>query len=298
MSHRFSVRQLEYAVALADTLNFRKAAQQCNVSQPSLSAQLAQLEESIGVRLFERDRRRVIMTPQGAEVIALARVVLRAVDDVETSARRAADPFAGTLRIGVIPTVSPYLLPRIAPALRRDYPHLQVRWSEDKTAALAQQLESGTLDAMLLAREAQLGDVAMDVIAEDRFLLAAAGTHPLARTSRPVRTSELRGQDVLLLEEGHCFREQALAICSRAKARELQFRATSLPTLVQMVASGAAVTLLPEVAVNVEGRGLKLRTFSDPAPHRTIVLAWRKSSPMSDALRKIGATLRGAVRSR
>ena len=292
MSHRFSLRQLEYAVALADTLNFRKAAEQCHVSQPSLSAQLAELEEAIGVRLFERDRRHVLVTPQGAAVIARARVLVRHADDVEMSARDAADPFAGTMRIGIIPTVSPYLLPRIAPVLRRDYPRLRLLWTEERTAALANQLESGTLDAMLVAKEAQLGNVDTEVIAHDHFLLAASRTHPLLRTSRPVRPSELRGEEVLLLEDGHCFRDQALAICARAKAHELEFRATSLTTLVQMVAAGDAVTLLPELAVNVEGRGLKLRKFADPAPHRTIVLAWRKSSPISRALRTIAATLR------
>ena len=296
MSHRFSLRQLEYAIALAETLNFRKAAEQCHVSQPSLSAQLAQLEEAIGMQLFERDRRHVLVTSPGAEVIARARVLLRCADDVEIAARRAADPFTGTMRVGIIPTVSPYLLPRIAPVLRRQYPRLHLQWTEERTATLASQLECGALDAMLLAREAHLGDVDCEVIANDRFLLAAARTHPLVRSSRPVRVSELRREDVLLLEDGHCFRDQALAICSRAKANELEFRATSLTTLVQMVAASDAVTLLPELSVDVEGRGLKLRRFADPAPHRTIVLAWRKSSPMSAALRTIGATLRNAMR--
>src|SRR5205823_10025314 len=167
MSHRFSLRQLEYAVAVADTLNFRKAAERCNVSQPSLSAQLAQREEAIGVRLFERDRRRVIVTPRGGELIARARVLLHYAEDVESSARRAADPFAGTMRIGIIPTVSPYLLPRIAPVLRRAYPRLHLLWIEDKTAVLARQLETGALDAMVVAKEAQLGDVQTELIVRD-----------------------------------------------------------------------------------------------------------------------------------
>ena len=295
MSHRFSLRQLEYAVAVADTLNFRRAAERCNVSQPSLSAQLAQLEEAIGVRLFERDRRRVIVTSHGRDVIARARELLHYADDVETSARSAADPFAGTMRIGIIPTVSPYLLPHVAPILRREYPKLHLLWREEKTAVLSDQLESGALDAMLVAKEAHLGDVEVEVIAQDRFLLAAARTHPLMHNSRPVRASELRGEDVLLLEDGHCFRDQTLAICARVKAHELEFRATSLGTLVQMVAAGGAVTLLPELAVNVEARGLKLRNFADPAPHRTIVLAWRKNSPLRDALREMGSGLRYSV---
>ena len=296
MSHRFSLRQLEYAVALADTLNFRKAAELCNVSQPSLSAQLAELEEAIGVQLFERDRRHVLVTSRGRDVIARARELLRYADDVEMSARFAADTFAGTMTIGVIPTLSPYLLPRTAPVLRREYPRLHVQWREEKTSVLADQLRSGSLDAMLVAKEAPIGDVECEVIARDRFLLAAARTHPLVRSAKPVRASELRGENVLLLEDGHCFRDQALAICR--KANELEFRATSLTTLAQMVAGGGAVTLLPEVAVNVEARGLRLRSFSEPAPHRTIVLAWRKTSPMSDTLRKVGATLRSAATSR
>src|SRR5438552_6850120 len=294
MSHRFSLRQLEYAVAVADTLNFRKAAERCNVSQPSLSAQLAQLEEAIGVRLFERDRRRVIVTPRGGDVIARARVLLHDADDVESSARRGAGAFAGTMRIGIIPPVSPYLLPRVAPMLRREYPQLHLLWREEKTAVLSDQLESGALDAMLVAKEAHLGDVDVDVIAHDRFILAAARTHPLVHNPRPVRASELRGENVLLLEDGHCFRDQTLAICARVKAHELEFRATSFATLVQMVASGGSVTLLPELAVKVEARGLKLRNFADPAPHRTNVPAWRKTSPLRDALRKLGASLRSA----
>src|SRR6266849_2651038 len=220
MSHRFSLRQLEYAVAVADTLNFRKAAERCNVSQPSLSVQLAQLEEAIGVRLFERDRRRVLLTAHGGDVIARARELLRYADDVESSARRGADPFAGTMRIGIIPTVSPYLLPRVAPMLRRKYPQLHVLWREEKTAVLSDQLESGALDAMLVAKEAHLGDVDVEVIAHDRFMLAAPRTHPLMRNPRPVRASELRGENVLLLEDGHCFRDQTLAICARVKAHE------------------------------------------------------------------------------
>jgi len=292
MSHEFTLRQMEYVVAVADTLNFRKAAEQCNVSQPSLSAQLAQLEAAIGVRLFERDRRHVFITEHGSDVIARARVLLTQADDVQRSAHRGADPFAGTMRVGIIPTVSPYLLPRIAPVLRHEYPRLQLQWIEEKTSVLASQLRSGTLDAMLVAKEAHLGDVDLEVVANDPFLLAAGPSHALMRSSRPARPDDLRGEDVLLLEDGHCFRDQSLAICTRARARELEFRATSLPTLVQMVAAGNAVTLLPEMAVDVEGRGLKLRKFVNPAPHRTIVLAWRPSSPRSDALRKIATTLR------
>lgn len=295
MSHRFTLRQLEYAVAVAGTLNFRRAAEQCHVAQPSLSAQLAQLENAIGVRLFERDRRSVLVTPQGAGVIERARALLRHADDVELSARRAADPFAGTMRIGVIPTVSPYLLPRIAPSLRREYPRLNFLWTEERTAGVVRQLGDGNLDAILVAKEAPLGDVECEVLVRDPFVVAAARSHPLARSARPVRLADLRGYDVLLLEDGHCFRDQALAICSRGGAREQEFRATSLTTLVQMIAAGNAVTLLPELAVRVEGHGLKLRKFAAPSPHRTIVLAWRKTSPLRMPFREVAATIRTSI---
>jgi LysR family hydrogen peroxide-inducible transcriptional activator len=295
MSHRFSLRQLEYAVALADTLNFRKAAERCHVSQPSLSSQLAQLEEALGVRLFERDRRSVVMTSRGREVIERARVVLRDADDVETSARRAADPFAGTMRIGIIPTVSPYLLPRIAPELQRAYPRLQFRWLEERTAGIVQLLGEGHLDAIVAAKEAHLGDVQCEVIARDAFVIAAARTHPIVRAKRPAAVSDLAGHEVLLLEDGHCLRDQALAVCTRGRSRELEFRATSLATLVQMIAGGNAVTLLPEISLEVEGQGLKLRRFAEPAPHRTIVLAWRRTSPLRPALGPVAATMRRAM---
>src|SRR6478609_329248 len=197
--HPASLRQLQYAVAVADTRSFRRAAQQCGVSQPSLSAQLAQLEGALGVRLFERDRRRVLLTPAGEELIERARRVL--VD----AARRLGDPLAGTLSIGVIPTISPYLLPAAAPAIRRAHPRLTVRWLEDKTETLARELHAGRLDAALLALEADLGGpLQREVIGRDPFVLAAPRKHPLAKPSRPASLSELRGAHLLLLDDGHC----------------------------------------------------------------------------------------------
>lgn len=296
LAHPFSLRQLQYAVAVAETLSFRKAAEQCHVSQPALSAQLAQLEDALGVVLFERDRRRVLVTAAGKEIVRRARELLVGADDLITAARRAADPLSGTLHVGVIPTVAPYLLPSVTPALRDAYPALTLLWIEDKTDALVAALDAGTLDAALLACEADIGDVEAEVIARDPFVLATPPDHPLGAPRSPAAQSELRTADVLLLDEGHCLREQALAICTRARARELEFRATSLPTLAQMVASGAGVTLLPRLAVPTEaGRStLKLRPFADPAPARTLALVWRKRSPLAPALRQIAETLREA----
>src|SRR5262244_979563 len=183
--HPASLRQLQYAVAVADTRSFRRAAERCGVSQPSLSAQLAQLEGALGVRLFERDRRRVLPTPAGEALLERARRVLLDADDLVDAARRLGDPLAGTLAIGVIPTVSPYLLPAAAPAIRRAHPRLTVRWLEDKTEILARELHAGRLDAALLALEADLGGpLQREVIGRDRFVLAARA-HPLAKPARP-----------------------------------------------------------------------------------------------------------------
>ena len=294
--HPFSLRQLQYVVAVADQLSFRRAAEHCHVSQPSLSAQLAQLEEAVGVQLFERDRRRVLPTAAGQALVERARRVLLEADDFVEAAKRVADPLVGTLRIGVIPTVSPYLLPRLTPRLRRKFEHLTVAWLEDKTDVLVKNLNSGSLDAALLALEANIGEVEHDVIAKDPFFLVAHPDHPLAKKSAPASRAELRDTGVLLLDDGHCMREQAFDFCARANARELEFRATSLPTLVQMVAGGSGFTLLPALSIPTETQRarLRVRSFTDPAPSRTIALVWRKRSPLSLALHEVAAVLRDA----
>lgn len=294
--HPFTLRQLQYAVAVADSLSFRKAAERCRVSQPSLSAQLAQLEASIGVRLFERDRRRVLVTAAGRALIERARLILRETDDLVELARHSGDPLSGTLRIGVIPTISSYLLPRLTTALRKAYPRLTVLWVEDKTEVLLRSLEGGTLDAALLALEADLGDVEREILGADPFVLATPVGHPLGAKASPAKSSELKGASVLLLDDGHCFREQALAFCTGAKAHELEFRATSLSTLAQMVAGGAGVTLLPELAVATEAKRaeLSIRPFAAPAPKRTLALVWRRRSPLGPALRRLATTARAA----
>ncbi|HZS40402.1 MAG TPA: LysR substrate-binding domain-containing protein [Polyangia bacterium] len=294
--HPFSLRQLQYVIAVADSLSFRRAAERCHVSQPSLSGQLALLEEALGVRLFERDRRHVLMTGPGRELVERARRVILGADDLVDVARRSSDPLSGTLRLGVIPTVSPYLLPRVAPALRKAYPRLTVLWVEDKTEVLVRRLGEGTLDAALLALEADIGDLEREVLARDPFMLVTPADHPLGARASAARPRDLRGASVLLLDDGHCFRDQALAICSKAKADELEFRATSLSTLAQMVAAGAGVTLLPALAVATEAKraDLRVRAFSRPEPGRTIALVWRKRSPLVTALRQLAGTVKSA----
>lgn len=291
-----TLRQLQYCLAVAGARSFRRAAEACRVSQPSLSAQVAEVERALGVRLFERDRRRVLVTAAGEALLERAQRVLVEADDLLEAARRRADPLSGTLRVGVIPTVGPYLLPRAAPALRKALPELLVLWEEDKTAALVRRVSAGELDAALLAREADLGELVVAELAADPFVLATAPGHPLARGAGPLRPSDLRGERVLLLDDGHCLRDQALEVCARARAEELGFRATSLSTLVQMVASGAGVTLLPRIAVDAEARraDVSIRPFTRPAPGRTLVLAWRRGSAVETALRAVTKAIRGA----
>jgi LysR family hydrogen peroxide-inducible transcriptional activator len=222
--------------------------------------------------------------------------VLREADDLVEAAGRAGDPLSGRLQIGVIPTISPYLLPAVAPALRKAYPRLTVVWREEKTADLVRQLQGGTLDAALLALEADIGDVEREVIARDPFVLATPPRHPLGVGKAPARPAELGATPVLLLDDGHCFRDQALAACSRARVRESEFRATSLSTLAQMVAAGAGVTLLPRLAVPTETArtGLRVRAFADPSPRRTIGLVWRRNYPLAPTLRQLATTIRAS----
>jgi LysR family transcriptional regulator, hydrogen peroxide-inducible genes activator len=294
--HDLSIRQLEYVVAVADTLGFHRAAERCHVSQPTLSAQVQQLEAVLGTRLFERDRRRVLVTVAGQELVARARRVLLEVEDLLTVAARVRDPFAGTMRIGVIPTVAPYLLAEVTPALARDYPALRLVFREEKTEDVMRDLHSGALDAGLLALEADLGEHAHEPVLKDVFVVALPKGHALARRKR-IGLADLEDAEVRLLDDGHCLRSQALSLCAKAGATEADFRATSLATLVQMVSSAGGITLLPKLAVPVENRRgqLEIRPFSPPAPSRTLALVWRPASPLGDAYRKIAGTLRRAA---
>ena len=294
--HPFTLRQLQYAAAIANSLSFNKAADECHVSQPSLSAQIAELEQVLGVKLFERDRRQVLVTAAGREIVERARAVLRETENLFETARRCCNPLTGTLRIGVIPTISPYLLPHLTPALRGNYPRLTLQWIEDKTHILVRDLNHSVIDAALVALEADIGEVERESIARDPFVLVVPTKHSLASKKAPAQAGELCDVNVLLLEDEHCFGRQVFDFCSRVHARDLEFRATSLSTIVHMVLGGAGVTLLPELAVPTEARikELRVRAFADPAPGRTIGLIWRKHSPLGAAMRQIAATLRGA----
>jgi LysR family hydrogen peroxide-inducible transcriptional activator len=304
MSHPLTLRQLEYVVAVADHRSFRRAAEACAVTQPALSAQVAQLEETLGVQIFERDRRKVLVTPTGSELVARARTTLASAAALVDTARTAAQPLSGTLRLGVIPTIAPYLLPVVLPAVRAAYPRLRLVLREEQTASVLAQLDDGRLDAGVLALPVDGDLAAMSLFRED-FVLAAPAAHRLARRAR-LREDDLEDEDVLLLEDGHCLRDQALAVCGHAGSREVaELRATSLPTLVQMVASGQGITLLPEMAAAVlaaRGSGVGVTRFA-PAPGRDVGLVWRMSSARGRELGMLGDVIRaeavahlGAVR--
>ncbi len=294
--HQSSLRQLQYLVAVAELGGFRRAAQACGVAQPSLSAQVAQLERTLGVQVFERHARGIRITAAGEVVLARARQVLVAATDLDDTARRQGDPLAGTLRIGVIPTVCPYLLPEVAPALHTALPNLTVVWSEDKTQALIRQIEEARIDAAIVAVDARVNSLETMTIGEDAFVLAAAPGHRLVKPAAPASPSALDGVTVFLLEDGHCFRDQALALCGATGAHAAGLSATGLSTLVQMVGTGSGVTLLPQLAVAVENRRgqLAVRRFKRPAPSRTLVLAWRRGSALQRPLAAIGAVLQQA----
>jgi LysR family transcriptional regulator, hydrogen peroxide-inducible genes activator len=223
--------------------------------------------------------------------------VLIAARDLGDLARQVADPFQGTLRVGVIPTVCPYLLPEVTPSLRRGFPRLTLLWSEERTHRLVRQVQDGTLDAAIVALESDLGDLEHVSLGRDAFVLAAAPGHPLVQLKKPATAAALQGATVLLLEDGHCLRDQTVGLCAGAGATEVGFRATSLATLVQRVCTSSGVTLLPSLALAVENRRgqLRVREFAPPGPGRTLGLAWRRGSALRGPLGTIGDTIRTAL---
>ncbi len=294
MTLPLTLRQLEYVVAIADHASFSRAALACAVTQPALSAQIAQLESTLAIQLFERDRRKVLVTPAGIEIIARARATLAAAAAVVDSARASAQPLTGTLRLGVIPTIAPFLLPAVLPTVRAEFPRLRLLLREDQTGRLLTQLDEGKLDAAILALPVG-GDLAAVRLYREDFALAVPRGHRLARRAT-VRPADLDGEAVLLLDDGHCLREQALAVCDSAGAREQsELRATSLVTLAQMVASGLGVTLIPTTAAAVlaprAGEVVVVR-FAEPAPGRDVGLCWRMSSARGRELGALAGCLR------
>lgn len=294
---RPTVQQLRYAVAVADERHFGRAAQVCFISQPALSNQIRELEAKLGVQLFERTSRGVLVTPAGEEVVARARRILSEVDDLCEAAGDAGGELGGSLRLGVIPTIAPYVLPRAVPLIEAAHPGVELYLREDRTEPLLAQLRAGDLDLLLLALPVLRPGVEEQALYDEPFLLAVPEHHRLA-TAPSCRVADLAGERLVLLEEGHCLRDQALAVCDLAGRDGLvEVQGTSLPTVVQMVGSGLGVTLLPASAVDRDvhpGERVVLRDLGPTPPTRTVGLAWRASSARGPAYRRLGDVLAAA----
>ena len=289
-----SPQQLRYLVALAESRHFGRAAQVCVVTQSTLSAGLLALERQLDCHILDRAAgRHVVFTPLGLELVDRARVALTALAALTEAAAEAREPMTGPLRLGVIPTIGPFLLPRLMPALRAAFPRLRLYLREDTTANLVGRLTSNRLDLLLLATPCDCGGADTVPVARDAFLIALPPGHRLAEQEQ-IPLAALASERLLLLEDGHCLRDQALAVCGLLAGDHDGFAATSLHTLVQMVASGLGITLLPKLAVAagiVDGTGLVLRPLTGPGTWRTLGLAWRPNAPRAADYRALGSHL-------
>jgi LysR family transcriptional regulator, hydrogen peroxide-inducible genes activator len=274
-----TLRQLRYLGALAEFRHFGRAAEACAVTQPAMSMQIRDLEKELGVSLVERRQGEAALTALGTEVAQRAERVVAAARDLVDFARHRGRVLTGRLQLGVIPTLAPYVLPKILPVLQQRHPDLQIELRETQTKGLLDELARGTLDVVMLALPAADPDVETLRLFDDQFLLAVPATDKRSETAR-VRAETIDQQQLILLEEGHCLRDQALSYCATSRG-DVSLGATSLATVMQMVANGYGITLLPRVAVDVEVRDerVKLLRFADPAPGRSIGLAWRHTSP-------------------
>ncbi len=295
-----NLNDLRYLVAVADHRHFGRAAAACFVSQPTLSTQLKKLEQELGVPLVERSPRHVMLTPVGERIVEHARTVVTEADGIREIARRAIDPETGRLTIGIFPTLGPYLLPHVVPAIRARFPRLELLLVEEKTEVVLHRLQEGTLDVGILAQPVHGRNLHEEPLFEEEFVLAVPADHPLAAEQEPVDTSVLAGHRLLLLDDGHCLRDQALEVCHLSGAAERDdFRATSLETLRQMVNAGVGITLLPELSVRppvATPADVRLLRFADPAPSRRIAMYWRTSSPLGELLGELATILRAAPR--
>jgi LysR family hydrogen peroxide-inducible transcriptional activator len=285
-----NLRDLRYFVALADTRHFGKAAERSFVSQPTLSAQIKKLETYLGVQLIERQPRKVTLTEMGARILPLARSILQESDEIVSLARNDHDTLSGKLKVALIPTIGPYLLPVVTRKLRKQLPRLKLMLYEYQTQPLLEKLRAGDIDLGILALPVPLDGLEARPLYDEDFTLAVPSNSPLAKRSN-VKLDDLTGETLLLLEDGHCLRDQALDVCSRIDVKESEdYRATSLETLRQMVAAGLGITLLPQLATRGPfgtGQGLIVKEFSRPVPSRSVGAVWRKSTARTDAIKAV-----------
>ena len=289
-----SLRDLEYASALAELRHFGRAAERCGVSQPTLSEQVRKLEALLGVALFERRPRHVALTVQGEALLPQIRATLQAARGLMERAQGEGTPLAGRFRLGVIATLGPYYVPALLREVRARFPNLELRLQESRTATLAEALEEGELDAALLALPPPTEGFLAEPLFFEPFLLACPRGHPLANVPR-VELAALRRPDLLLLEEGHCLRDQALSLCRIPRgAADARF-ATSLEMLRHMIAAGEGISLLPQLAAQGRtdlGGLVVLRPLAEPDVGRRIGLVWRATDPREKAYRELAGFLR------
>lgn len=281
---RLTLRQMEYFEAVTQTLHFGRAAGLVGVTQPALSSQIAEMEDRLGRKLFDRSGKTVVLTEDGIALKPRIEAILTQTRDIEAYARRGQSSMEGRFRLGIIPTVAPYLLPRLLPALKKRYPSLNVELREAVTSILIEETAAGRLDAMIAAQPLDHRALTIAPLFEDRFFLAVPADDP-GFIDPPVPPESPALDRLMLLEEGHCMREQALSVCTNARPAAISnYGATSLTTLLQMVAHGQGVTLIPEMAVSSGPTisDLKVVPFAEPMPSRSIALAWRTSSSRKD----------------
>jgi len=291
-----TLRQLRYLSSLARHRHFGRAAEECAVTQPALSMQVRELEREIGAELVERRPGDIALTEIGAEVARRAEHILAATRDLVDFARHR-EVLAGPLKLGIIPTLAPYILPRVLPHLQEHYPLLRLEVRETQTKALLDELASGSLDVVMLALPADVADVETLALFNDAFLLAVPANDPLPARAR-VSVADVDQRRLILLEEGHCLRDQALAFCTtrhgdQPAGQRASLGATSLSTVMQMVANGYGVTLVPEVAIDakIQDPRVKLLRFHDPEPGRSVGLAWRRTSPRGQDFEALGEAM-------
>ena len=284
------LKDLRYLVAVADTRHFGQAAARCFVSQPTLSAQLKKLEDYLGVQLVERHPRRIALTEAGTQVVARARRIIEASDEIVSLTALQRDPLSGRLRVALLPTIGPYLLPLVAARIRKKLPRIELMLYEYQTGPMLDHLQAGDIDMGILALPVPADGLVDRTLFDEPFVVAVPENHPLG-ARKSLKTSDLNGETLLLLEDGHCLRDQALDVCSHSQMQEKQdFRATSLETLRQMVASGGGITLLPQLASTGaygHARGVATVPFARPAPVRHIGALWRKTSAKQEAIEAV-----------